>query len=95
MGKISELWQTLVHRWKNRMPKFFKWMSAVGVTMSGTAIAVQEALIHYNIEPDEWWTVAYKYLIGVGVGMAAASKFTQTYKDATPIDYDKEQNMED
>lgn len=75
MGKIMEIWNTLCGRWKNRMPKFFRWMFGAGMTLSGTAIAVQEALVHYDITPDEWWLVAYKYLIGIGAGMAAASKF--------------------
>ena len=79
MEKIREIWNTLCGRWKNRMPKFFRWMFGAGMTLSGTAIAVQEALVHYDITPDEWWLVAYKYLIGIGAGMAAASKFTQEY----------------
>lgn len=61
------------------MPRFFRLMFGLGMTMSGTAVAVQEALAHYDIEPDEWWTVAFRYLIGVGAGLAAASKLTQTY----------------
>ena len=79
MEKIREIWNTLRERWQNRMPKFFRWMFGAGMTLSGTAIAVQEALVHYDITPDEWWLVAYKYLIGIGAGMAAASKFTQEY----------------
>ena len=37
-----EIWNTLCGRWKNRMPKFFRWMFGAGMTISGTAAAVQE-----------------------------------------------------
>lgn len=79
MKKVSEVWKTLCERWKNRMPKFFRVVFGIGMTMSGTAVAVQEALRHYDITPDDWWLAAYKYLIGIGVGLATASKLTQEY----------------
>ena len=93
---MNQFWTTLKSRWQNAMPKFFKWMFTAGITMSGTAVAVQEALVHYNIEPDAWWLVAYKYLIGIGVGMATASKFTQTYnKDGEPVTGESASKSED
>jgi len=93
MGKICELWKTLKERWQHRMPLFFKRICWIGMTMSGTAVAVQEALEHYNITPDNWWLVCSKYLIGVGVGMATVAKMTQSYDShGKPVSDEKKES---
>ena len=66
-------------RWRNATPKFFKVLMRISAAVSGTAIAVNEALQLANIEPHEWWTNLCPYLIGVPAGIAFACKFTQTY----------------
>ena len=47
--------------------------------MSGTAIAVHEVFDHYGIVADDWWLFVERYLIGIGVGIVFACKFTQKY----------------
>ena len=86
MKKITEIWNTLRSRWRNAMPIFFKRMMWLGGLMSGTAIAVHEVFDHYGIVADGWWLFVERYLIGVGVGIVFACKFTQTYgKNGEPI----------
>ena len=86
MRTMTDFWMTLKTRWQNHMPVFFRRMMWLGGLVSGTAIAVHEALEHYGIQPDGWWVFAERYLIGGGVGVAFACKFTQTYgKDGEPV----------
>ena len=80
---------TLRSRWQNHMPKFFRRMMWLGGLVSGTAIAVHEALARLGIEPNEWWKDIEPLLIGCGVGVAFACKFTQTYgDDGNPVQKD-------
>ena len=87
MGKIKEGWQTLRHRWRNHMPKFFRRVCWIGTTLSATALAVNEGLQQAGLTPDPWWQDACRYLIGGGIGMATVAKLTQQYS-GQPIDID-------
>ncbi len=86
MKKLTKLWQTLQSRWRNSMPRFFNrvcWLSAL---VSGTALAVNTAVVQGGGTTHEWWNDIYPYLLGVPAGMFFAAKFTQNYdKNGNPI----------
>lgn len=83
---MKKFWLTLKNRWRNHMPIFFQRMMWLGGLMSGTAIAAHEAMVQFNIQPDDWWIFIERYLIGGGAGIVFACKFTQEYgKDGQPI----------
>ena len=88
MGKLKSFWQVLSHRWKNTMPKFFRIVFWVCALVSGTALAVNTAIISAGGIPHEWWSDLYPYFIGIPAGMAFVCKFTQQYH-GKPIDYDE------
>lgn len=93
MNERCCFWKELKNRWRNAMPKFFKRMMWLGYLISGTAIAVHEVFAHYDIQPDDWWLFIERYLIGGGVGIVFACKFTQTYdNDGKPIDSGRHQS---
>ena len=95
MGKLKSFWQVLSHRWKNTMPKFFRIVFWVCALVSGTALAVNTAIISAGGNPHEWWQDIYPMLIGFPAGMAFAAKFSQTYgKDGKPVDYDEYRKKE-
>lgn len=73
---MKKLIKTILERWKNKMPKFFKVLSWICGLISGTAIAVNTALMTANVTPHEWWNDIVPYLIGVPAGMLFACKFT-------------------
>ena len=79
MEKSGNIWRTLTSRWRNAMPQFFKRMMWICGLISGTALAVNEALAAASIEPPEWWMDIRPYLIAVPAGAMFACKFTQTY----------------
>ena len=86
MKKISDIWNTLRSRWRNAMPIFFKRMMWICGLISGTALAVNEAMTVAGVQPHEWWTDIMPYLVGVPAGVMFACKFTQTYgKNGEPI----------
>ena len=61
------------------MPKFFKWVMGISVSVSAIALAIQMALNYGGAMAPEWWNTRYPYLIGIGAGMTAASKLTQKH----------------
>lgn len=90
MGEqVKEFGNTITSRWKNRMPKFFRVIFMVCSLTSGTAIAINTAILAAGSTPHEWWNELMPYLIGIPAGMAFVAKFTQSYGvDGRPIEYD-------
>lgn len=77
------------------MPKFFRVVFWVCSLISGTALAVNTAILAAGGTTHEWWNDLYPYLIGIPAGMAFVCKFTQTYgKDGKPISYEKQRDKE-
>lgn len=74
-----KLLRTLTQRWKNKMPQFFRNICWTCSLISGTAIAVNEAMLLHGATPDQWWNDIYPYLVGVPAGAAFVAKFTQKY----------------
>ena len=71
------------------MPKFFKVILGVCALISGTAIAVNTAIVTAGGMIPDWWSVIYPYLVGVPAGAAFVAKFTQAYgKDGEPVGKD-------
>lgn len=82
-------------RWSNAMPKFFKVVCWICAFISGTALAVNTAIVAGGGVPHEWWSDIYPYLLGFPAGMAFVCKFTQTYgKNGKPIDYNTHRKAE-
>lgn len=80
---------TLRHRWMNTMPKFFRVIFWVCSLVSGTAIAINTAIISSGGVTHDWWVDIYPYIVGIPAGMAFVAKFTQVHgRDGKPIDYD-------
>ena len=65
-----------IKRWKERMPKFFRWMMYLCACISGTALAANTAILAAGAQPHEWWSDLFPYLIGVPAGVMFACKFT-------------------
>ena len=79
-------WSIIRNRWSNTMPKFFKIILCICALISGTALAVNTAIVAGGGVPHEWWTEIYPYLLGIPAGAAFVAKFTQTYgKDGEPV----------
>ena len=79
-------WLTVRQRWSNTMPKFFKVILCVSALISGTALAVNTAIVAGGGVTHEWWNEVYPYLLGIPAGAAFVAKFTQTYgKDGEPV----------
>ncbi len=77
-----KIWTTISERWHKTMPKFFKVICWVGALISGTALAVNEAMqIGGAVAPD-WWVEIYPYLVGMPAAAAFVAKFTRTYDNA-------------
>lgn len=66
----------IAKRWKKKMPKFFKVISWVCGAISGTALAVNTAIISSGATPHEWWQDIFPYLVGFPAGMMFLAKFT-------------------
>ena len=82
MGEqIKNTGNEIVSRWRNTMPKFFKWVFGVAAFIGGLAIAINEGMIAAGAQPHEWWLDIYPYLVGTSAGAAFCAKFTQTYPD--------------
>lgn len=84
---------TLRRRWRNHMPVFFRRLFWICSLISGTALAVNTAIMAGGGTPHEWWQDIYPYLLGFPAGIAFAAKFTQQYQ-GKPIDYDKHRQAE-
>jgi hypothetical protein len=91
--ELREFWNTLKHRWKNAMPRFFRNVCWTGALISGTAVAANTAITAAGGTPHEWWTDIYPYLVGVPAGAAFMAKFTQQYS-GKPVDYDAQRKAE-
>ena len=61
------------------MPKFFKWVMGISVSVSAIALAIQMALNSGGAMAPVWSNTIDPDLIGVGAGMTAASKLTQKH----------------
>ncbi len=86
MKKVSEIWKTLRTRWENAMPRFFRRVCWICALISGTALAVNTAIVAGGGTTHEWWNDIYPYLLGVPAGAAFVAKFTQSYdRDGKPI----------
>lgn len=89
----SGWWLTIRQRWSNTMPKFFKVILCVSALVSGTALAVNTAIVAGGGVTHEWWNELYPYLLGIPAGAAFVAKFTQTYsKDGEPVGKNKKEN---
>jgi len=76
----------LRQRWSNAMPKFFRWVCYISAFISGTALAVNTAIVAGGGTPHEWWSDIYPYLLGIPAGAAFVAKFTQNYdKNGNPV----------
>lgn len=85
-GKRFEWFNMIRQRWTNSMPKFFKVILCVSALVSGTALAVNTAIVAGGGVTPEWWNDIYPYLLGIPAGAAFVAKFTQTYgKDGEPV----------
>ena len=88
--KVKEAGSTLKNRWHNAMPKFFKRICLICTLVSGTALAVNTAIVAGGGVPHDWWVDIYPYLLGIPAGMAFVAKFTQTYdKNGNPVETEK------
>jgi len=89
MRPKRRLWgwlDVLKGRWSNTMPKFFKGILCICALISGTALAVNTAIVAGGGVTHEWWNEIYPYLLGIPAGAAFVAKFTQTYgKDGEPV----------
>ena len=82
-GRIKRTKNEAVHRWQEKMPKFFQRIVILCACVVATAFTVNTAMQIAGAEPHEWWRELYPLLIGVPVGMAVVCKLTVAggYKD--------------
>lgn len=76
---MREFIRLIKSRWHHSMPKFFKVICWVGALVSGTALAVNEAIVLGGAVAPEWWVSVYPYFVGMPAAAAFVAKFTQTY----------------
>lgn len=77
MGEeIKSTGNEAVKRWQKKMPKFFRMMMWICALISGTALAVNTAILAAGAQPHEWWQEIFPYLIGVPAGGMFICKFT-------------------
>lgn len=89
MGEeVHKSWRVIEKRWRNAMPRFFRVIFWACSLISGTAIAVNSAILAAGGTTHEWWQNMFPYLVGIPAGMAFVCKFTQQYH-GNPIDYDE------
>lgn len=91
--KVRKFGKTLEQRWMNTMPKFFKVIFWVCSLISGTALAINTAIVAGGGTTHEWWNEIYPYLLGIPAGMAFVCKFTQQY-NGKPVDYEEHRKAE-
>ena len=66
--KMKQFWKLLELRWRNSMPKFFRTIFLICSLISGTALAINTAIIAAGAVPHDWWTEIYPYFIGIPAG---------------------------
>ena len=77
MGEnVKQFGNEVSNRWKGKMPKFFKKVMWACGLVSGTALAVNTAIMAAGAQPHEWWVEIFPYLVGIPAGMIAVCKFT-------------------
>ena len=77
MGEeIRKTGNEAVKRWQEKMPKFFRIMMWICALISGTALAVNTAILAAGAQPHEWWQDIFPYLIGVPAGGMFVCRFT-------------------
>ena len=82
--------RVLRQRWNNAMPKFFRVICWSCALVSGTALAVNTAIVAGGGIPHEWWSDIYPYLLGIPAGMAFVAKFTQNYdRNGNPVNKER------
>ena len=86
MKTMQQFWTVLCQRWTNAMPRFFRVVFWVCSLVSGTALAVNTAIVAGGGTTHEWWNDLYPYFLGIPAGAAFVCKFTQQYS-GKPIDY--------
>ena len=74
--KIYLFSKEMKERWSKAMPKFFKVVTWVCGLVSGTALAVNTAIVAAGAEPHAWWVDIFPYLVGIPAGAMFACKFT-------------------
>ena len=75
MGEeIKKTGNEALKRWQEKMPKFFRVVMWICALISGTALAVNTAIL--AAQPHDWWVEIFPYLIGVPAGAMFAAKFT-------------------
>ena len=77
MGEeIKKTGNEAVKRWQEKMPKFFKRLMTLAIGVIVTASAIHFGMPLLGAEHSEWWQEVYRYIIGVCIGVAMASKLT-------------------
>lgn len=75
---MKKIFTIVKNRWNAAMPLFFKWIMGIGAGLASIALAVHTAMLSAGAQIPDWWNAIYPYIIGVGAGMTAAAKLTQT-----------------
>ena len=60
------------------MPKFFKWVMGISVSVSAIALAIQMALNSGGAMAPEWWNTIYPYRSWNDCGIKADPKALMT-----------------
>ena len=77
MGEeIKKTGNEALKRWQEKMPKFFRVVMWICALISGTALAVNTAILAAGAQPHDWWVEIFPYLIGVPAGMGFCCRFT-------------------
>ncbi len=77
MGEeIKKTGNEALKRWQEKMPKFFRVVMWICALISGTALAVNTAILAAGAQPHDWWVEIFPYLIGVPAGAMFVCKFT-------------------
>lgn len=76
---MNRMYDGLKSRWQAHMPVFYSRMFRLCSLISGTALAINTAVMAGGGALPEWWNDIYPYLLGIPAGMAFAAKFSQSY----------------
>ena len=77
MGEvIKQTGNEMMERWQEKMPKFFRRLMTLAIGIISTATAINFGMPALGAEHSEWWPEVYRYIIGICIGVAGASKFT-------------------
>ena len=74
--EIKKTGNEALRRWQEKMPKFFKRLMTLAISIIVTASAIHFGMPLLGAEHSEWWQEVYRYIIGVCIGVAMASKLT-------------------